>query len=192
MSGTNSKRKEEIQTAAAKLFGEKGFAACSVRDIAQAVGLGAASLYNHMGSKDELLTTICFRCANEFLVGMKSIDASSNEPQEKIKELIRLQIHIALNDKSSVTVFNDEWRHLQEPYLSSFLELRRSYEKTYLRIIREGIQKGVFKPVDDYLMYQLILSSLRWLHLPNLRKNKLTEAELTEQITMILIKGIEV
>ncbi len=192
MANISTNRKEEIQTAAARLFGEKGFAACSVRDIAQAVGLGAASLYNHMGSKDELLTTICFRCANEFLEGMKAIDVSSNGPEEKIKDLIRLQIHIALNDKSSVTVFNDEWRHLQEPYLSSFLELRRSYEKTYLRIIREGIQQGVFKPVDDYLIYQLILSSLRWLHLPSPKKNKLTEEELTEQITTILIKGIVV
>lgn len=192
MSNTNTNRREEIQIAAARLFGEKGFAACSVRDIAHAVGLGAASLYNHMGSKDELLTTICFRCAHEFLEGMKSIDLSPIGPEEKIKDLIRLQIHIALNDKSSVTVFNDEWRHLQEPYLTSFLELRRSYEKTYLRIIREGIQQRVLKPMDDYLIYQLILSSLRWLHLPNLRKNKLSEAGLTEQITVILIKGIAI
>ena len=192
MANSTTNRKEEIQIAASKLFGEKGFSACSVRDIAQAVGLGAASLYNHMDSKDELLTTICFSCAHQFLEGMRSIDASSIGPKEKIKELIRLQIHIALNDKSSVTVFNDEWRHLQEPHLTSFLELRRSYEKTYLRIIREGIQKGIFKPADEYLIYQLILSSLRWLHLPNLRKNKLTEAELTEQIIMILIKGIVV
>ena len=192
MSITNTNRKEEIQNAASRLFGEKGFAACSVRDIAQAVGLGAASLYNHMESKDELLTTICFRCAHEFLEGMKSIDGLPNSPEEKIKQLIRLQIHIALNDKSSVTVFNDEWRHLQEPHLSSFLELRRLYEKDYLRIIREGIQQKVLKDVDAYLIYQMILSSLRWLHMPNLRKNKLTETELTEQITTILIKGIVV
>src|SRR5258706_3275666 len=164
MTNTISNRKKEIQIAASKLFGEKGFAACSVRDIAQAVGLGAASLYNHMESKDELLTTICFRCAHEFLEGMKSIDALTNGPEEKIKQLIRLQIHIALNDKSSVTVFNDEWRHMQEPHLTSFLELRRLYEKTYLRIIREGIQQSVFKDVDAYLIYQMILSSLRWLH----------------------------
>lgn len=190
MAGISSNRKEEIQTAAAKLFGEKGFSACSVRDIAQAVGLGAASLYNHMDSKDELLTTICFRCAKEFLEGMKRIDASAIGPEEKIKELIGLHIHIALNDKSSVTVFNDEWKHMQEPFLSNFLELRRSYEKTYLRIIREGIEKKVFKPIDEFIIYQTILASLRWLHMPNIKKTKLTEKALTEQITMILIKGI--
>lgn len=183
-------RKEEIHTAAAKLFGEKGFAACSVRDIAQAVGLGAASLYNHMGSKDELLTKICFSCANEFLEGMKVIDEEGKTPDQKIRELIRLQIHIALHDKGSVTVFNDEWKHLQEPYLSSFLELRRTYETAYLRIIRDGIETGILKNVDSYLVYQMILSSLRWLHMPGAKKIKQTEEELTEQITLIIIKGI--
>jgi AcrR family transcriptional regulator len=183
-------RKAEIETVAARLFGEKGFAGCSVRDIAQAVGLGAASLYNHMDSKDELLTTICFRCANEFLEGMKEIDSSAKGPREKIIALIRLHIHIALNDKSSVTVFNDEWRHMQEPHLSAFLQLRRGYEKNYIRIIREGMEQNEIRKTDEYLMYQWILSSLRWLHLPNIRKNKLTETELTEQITTLLIKGI--
>ena len=190
MSNTISKRRVEIQTAAAKLFGEKGFAASSVRDIAQAVGLGAASLYNHMGSKDELLTTICFRCANEFQDGMKKIDVPGKSPDKKIRELIALQIHIALNDKSSVTVFNDEWRHLQEPYLSSFLELRRNYETAYMTIIREGIEKGALKNMDAFLIYHMILSSLRWLHMPSARKVKLNEAQLTEQITSIIIKGI--
>ena len=183
-------RKEEIHTAAAKLFGEKGFAACSVRDIAQAVGLGAASLYNHMESKDELLTKICFRCANEFLEGMKLIDVKGKTPDQKIRELIRLQIHIALHDKASVTVFNDEWKHLEEPFLSSFLQLRKTYEAAYLRIIREGVDKGILKNVDSYLVYQMILSSLRWLHMPGAKKIKQTEEELTEQITSIIINGI--
>src|SRR5687767_12073879 len=130
-------RKAEIHTVAAKLFGEKGFAACSVRDIAHAVGLGAASLYNHMDSKDDLLSAICFRCANEFLEGLKEIDVEHKTNKEKIVALIGLQINIALHDKSSVTVFNDEWRHMQEPDLAAFIRLRKTYETAYLRIIRE-------------------------------------------------------
>ncbi len=192
MPGLNTNRKEEIQTAAARLFGEKGFAGCSVRDIASAVGLGAASLYNHMGSKDDLLTTICFHCANEFLEGMEVIDRMEAGPAEKIRLLIRLHIHIALNDKSSVTVFNDEWKHLQEPFLGQFLDLRRKYEKTYLRIIREGILSGSFQAIDEHIIYHHILSSLRWLHLPHHKKMKFTQEELTEQITGIIIKGIRI
>ena len=183
-------RKQEIQVAAAKLFGKKGFAASSVRDIAHEVGLGAASLYNHMGSKDELLTMICFRCARSFEEGMKSIDASPVDPVEKIRQLIRLQISIALHDESSLTVFNDEWRHLQEPHLSEFLQLRRAYENAYLRIIRQGIDVGQLNPTDPYLVFQMILSSLRWLHLSGMRKTKLNEQQLTEQIISIIIKGI--
>ena len=185
-------RKQEIQVAAAKLFGKKGFAASSVRDIAHEVGLGAASLYNHMGSKDELLTTICFRCAGLFEEGMKWIDASDADPVEKVRQLIRLQIHIALNEESSLTVFNDEWRHLQEPHLTAFLQLRRQYETAYLRIIREGMDQGKIKPTDPYLVFQMILSSLRWLHLQGTRKTKLNEEQLTEQITSIIIKGITI
>jgi AcrR family transcriptional regulator len=183
-------KKEAIHVAAAKLFGEKGFAASSVRDIAQAVGLGAASLYNHMGSKDELLNTICFRCAHSFLDGMNAIDTELTDPVEKIRELIKLQIGIALHDESSLTVFNDEWRHLQEPFLGDFLTLRRTYETAYLRIIREGIETGKIRNTDEYLIYQMILSSLRWLHMKGVTKTKLTETEITEQITSILIKGI--
>lgn len=190
MNATN--RKAEIHIAAAKLFGEKGFAASSVRDIAHAVGLGAASLYNHMESKDELLTLICFGCANKFLVGMERIEATVADPVEKIRELIQLQIDIALNDDSSLTVFNDEWRHLQEPFLSSFLTMRRNYETAYLGIIRMGIAQGKIRQMDPLVIYQIILSSLRWLHMPGVKKTKLSEKALTEQISSILIKGIVV
>ena len=184
-------RKEEIRNAAAKLFGEKGFTASSVRDIANAVGLGAASLYNHMESKDELLRAICFRCAEAFSDGMKKIDASNQNPVQKIESLIRLHVEIALKDKSSVTVFNDEWKHLSEIHLYSFLQMRRNYESTYLRIINEGIEQKLLEPNDPYLTYQLILSSLRWLHQPGVKKMKLSENEITEQIISLLIKGIQ-
>ena len=44
-------RKDVIVTKAAALFREKGFKAASMRDLAEAVGVEAASLYNHIKSK---------------------------------------------------------------------------------------------------------------------------------------------
>ena len=51
-------RKEEIRSCAARLFRKKGYKATSVRDIAQAVGVKPASLYNHINSKEELLLSL--------------------------------------------------------------------------------------------------------------------------------------
>ena len=48
-------RKEEIVKTAAKLFKEKGYSAVTMRDLATAMGIKAASLYNHINSKQEIL-----------------------------------------------------------------------------------------------------------------------------------------
>ena len=64
-------RREQIVLASAKLFREKGFEAASMRDIARALGIEAASLYSHIKSKDELLEIICFSMGDRLL---KAID----------------------------------------------------------------------------------------------------------------------
>jgi AcrR family transcriptional regulator len=63
----NSSKKDIIIEKASKLFREKGFGAASMRDLAENVGVEAASLYNHIQSKSEILQAICFKVANDFL-----------------------------------------------------------------------------------------------------------------------------
>ena len=58
-------KKQLILEAAARLFRDKGYAATSMRDLARAVDLKASSLYNHIGSKEEILqniSEICYFC----------------------------------------------------------------------------------------------------------------------------------
>ena len=52
-------KKELILSEAAMLFKEKGFGGTSMRDLAEKVGMEAASMYNHIKSKDEILELIC-------------------------------------------------------------------------------------------------------------------------------------
>ena len=64
----NSSKKELIIKKAAVLFRTRGFNAASMRELAEAVGVEAPSLYNHIAGKGELLQAICFKVANEFTV----------------------------------------------------------------------------------------------------------------------------
>ena len=52
------KTKEKILRAAVRLFSDRGYDKVSMRDIAAAVGIKAASIYNHYSSKEELLKSI--------------------------------------------------------------------------------------------------------------------------------------
>ena len=72
----NSSKKDIIIEKASKLFREKGFGAASMRDLAEHVGVEAASLYNHIQSKSEILQAICFKVANDFLSHLEAVQAS--------------------------------------------------------------------------------------------------------------------
>ena len=56
-------RKTEIRNVSATLFKEKGYSAVTMRDIAQAMDIKAASLYNHIKSKQEILVLIIIEIA---------------------------------------------------------------------------------------------------------------------------------
>jgi len=183
----NSNKREIIFTAAAKLFRDRGYQATSMRDLAEAVNLKASSLYNHIGSKEEILKEICIANADKFSGGMEQILNLSVSPLDKIKALIELHIEIAIDDYTSVTSFNDEWRHLGEPALSIFKEKRIKYENEFLSIIRDGIAHGQIKSLNPLVCLYTILSSTQWVYDSQL---DLKPSQISIDIANILVRGI--
>lgn len=182
--------KERIFEEAANLFREKGYQAASMRELSSRVGLKPSSFYNHIKSKEEILQKICFESANKFMVGMKLIKKEHTEPIEQLKAVIRLHIDIAIKDRSSVTVFNDEWKHLSEPYLSDFLKMRKRYEKEFSKIIEAGIKAKQFRKINPSIALFSILTSLKWIHYWNKPKPKFNVKEIEQDIINLLMNGI--
>ncbi|MFQ5446866.1 MAG: TetR/AcrR family transcriptional regulator, partial [Saprospiraceae bacterium] len=156
--------KEKIFEEAAILFRDKGYLATTMRELAAKVDLQVSSLYSHIGGKEEILHKICFDNARRFLEGLKRVEALRLTPTQKVEQLISEQIRIATTDVTSVTIFNDEWRHLSEPYLGEFLRMRKDYERRFIKIIQEGIEAGEFVKIDATVALFTLLTSLRWLH----------------------------
>jgi len=160
-----SKRKQDIYRVSARLFKEKGYSASSMRDIAERVGLEPSSLYSHIKSKEEILIDICYDCASLFDEGMREILKSHDTPVARLDALMDLHLDISYNKPSSITVFNDEWRHLPEPNLSEFLSIRKTYEDQFRQIIKDGIKSGDFVEVSSSTAINVIINSLKWLHI---------------------------
>jgi AcrR family transcriptional regulator len=187
----NTTKKEIIIEKAARLFREKGFGAASMRDLAETVGVEAASLYNHIQSKSEILQAICFKVANEFISHLETIEMSSEPTIKKMETIIRLHICMMLEQYEFVYISDHEWRHLPEPYLSNFLNQRRSYRKRLGDIIEDGINKNEMKNIEPYVAVLTILSAISGIESWQ-RSRKSTSAETLEaNMVKYLIEGLK-
>ncbi len=185
-----SKRDLIIRQASA-MIREKGFPATSMRDLAEVVGIEAASLYNHIQSKSEILREIIFRIANDCNVHMESIDSPSLNNIQKIESLIRFHVQMMLNRFDDYYVMINDWIHLSEPYLSNFTGQRRSYVQRMEAIIEEGIRHKEMKPVLPYVAMLTILSSVRGLEFWHRSGKKVSAQTMEDNMVNHLIGGLK-
>ncbi len=187
----NGSRKEVITLAAARLFREKGFPSTGMRDLAGDVGVEAASLYNHIRSKSELLQEICFRVANEFTAQLQVVEADDSlNFLEKLESIVRFHISMWINRLDEVMVTNNESKYLEEPYHSTFLNERRVYVRRLEQIIEEGIRKGQIRQVQPYAVVLTLLSAVRGIEYWHRTKKNISANELEESMIVHMVNGI--
>jgi AcrR family transcriptional regulator len=188
----NGTRKEVITLAAARLFREKGFPSTGMRDLAGDVGVEAASLYNHIRSKSELLQEICFRIANDFTAQLLKVetDASLNCLQ-KLEAIVRFHISMWINRLDEVMVTNNESKYLEEPYHSTFLNERRVYVRRLEQIIEEGIRKSQIRKVQPYAVVLTLLSAVRGIEYWHRTKKNISADELEENMIVHMVNGLK-
>ncbi|MFN0082603.1 MAG: TetR/AcrR family transcriptional regulator [Ferruginibacter sp.] len=187
---SNSTIKDIILLNAAELFRKKGFAAASVRELAESLGVEAPSLYNHIGSKAELLQEICFDVAKDYTAHMTEVMTSKNNAIEKTAEIIRFHVRKLSTDFDKVFVSEHEWKRLPQKYLETFLAQRKVYETNMIEIIKDGIEKKLFKNLLPSIAVLAILSAVRGLELRQRHKNEFTIEELEDTMVQHLLHGI--
>lgn len=187
----NSTRKETIVETAARLFRERGFSATSMRDLAEQVGVEAASLYNHISSKAELLQEICFKVANKFMNNIDGLEATDTSAIKKAEAVLRFHIQQMVNHYEEVYVSDREWKHLTEPYLSNMQTQRRAYRQRIASIIEEGIQKGEIKKIDAPTAVLIMLHAVSGIESWHRSTKKISGEILEENMVTILIGGLK-
>ena len=183
-------KKELILKQAAVMFREKGFAATSMRDLAETVGIEAASLYNHIRSKNEMLEAICFDVANIFNTHIENIESGSQRSIVKIESLLRFHIRQMIENYQEVYVSDREWKHLDEPYLSNFHIQRRNYRRKFAAIIEDGITKNEIRKIDAPTAVLIILHAVSGIESWHRSQARISAQELEDNMVMIMIDGL--
>lgn len=182
-------RKEEIIATAAELFKDRGYSAVTMRDIARSMGIRAASLYNHINSKQEILIMIILSLAEEFTKGMAAIKSSEATCLLKLRQIVHLHVTIAGNNPNGMACLNNDWMHLEDQ-LAYYLSLRSNYEDDFRNILKEGIAVHEIAEINAEIMLFSMLSTLRLLYLWIPKKEEVDTEKLASDLSRVLINGI--
>lgn len=183
-------RKFEIVAIAAKLFKEKGYSAVTMRDIAQAMNIKAASLYNHINSKQEILVLIVIEIAEEFTNKMNEIVNADFTTIQKLEKVIQLHVNITIRNPEALACLNNDWMHLTDKELTYFIKMREDYEENFRNIVKAGIESNEIKNLNSEVIIFSMLSTLRTLYLWFGKKKGFTKASLNKDLAEVLLNGI--
>lgn len=189
-SSKSNTRKDVIIAKAARLFREKGYSATSMRDLAEHVGVEAASLYNHIKSKAEILQEICFKTANQFMNHITEVELSDQKCLAKVEAILRFHIRQIITQYEEVYVMDREWKHLTDPYLSNMQSQRRSYRQRIATIIEEGIRKGEIKNIDAPTAVLIMLHAVSGIESWHRSVKRISGEMLEDNMVMILVEGL--
>lgn len=185
------KRKKQILNTAAQLFKERGYSAVTMRDLAAAMDMKAASLYNHISGKQEILATLILNVAHEFTAGMDAVELDDKSAFAKAEQLILLHINIALKHTNALAVMNTDWMHLEGAAYQEYIVLRKTYELDFKNILQSGIEAGEFKRLNIETILFNLLSTLRSIYLWIPKKTPAELKDLKTELPQLLLTGLK-
>jgi len=185
-------RKKMIVEKARKLMWEKGYTGTSMRDIARASSLEAASIYNYFHTKEELLYQILSEELESQIDLVQHLDNdTSSSPVDQLHFIITNQVtHALLSKRNSRLLFDVELRNLKPAHLKKIIAMRNQYELIVRKIIRRGINTGDFVEIDEKLATIMMFSMIIRLKVWFSSKGKLSTDEIANFIHKLILNSI--
>ena len=169
--------RDEILDAAAQLFGQKGFEAASMQDIAQAVNLQKASLYYHISSKQEILLALLDRALDLLIANMQDVMACPLPADEKIRQAMQIYLKTLLDHRDLAAILLLEHRSLKPELRSLHISRRDRFEHLWRDLIQCGCSEGTFTCDNPALAVRALLGVMNWT-ITWYRKDGLLSAEM--------------
>lgn len=147
----------------------------------------APSLYNHISSKQQILSELLMKVAHRFTKGMAEVKASGSSPREALEALVKLHVDITIEHPDAIALLTAEFVHLEGQAALEFHDLKDAYEEDFRDWIKLAISEGQFPDLDVELSLFSILSTLRWFYSWYGRRTSLDKEELERQMSELLI-----
>lgn len=157
-------RQQEILLAALQAFAEKGYDKTTIEDIVRISGLSKGTLYWYFTNKEAIFAALVQMVFDGMWQPFEQITQQTigQPPPERLRQLL-LNISTSVDDSSSwiglyVDFFNQAW---QKPAIrDQFHEFYKRLTGTIEPIVQQGIDDGIFRPVDPEVATRMLIGAL--------------------------------
>ena len=162
-----------------------------MRDIGDAVGLLAGSLYSHISSKEAVLFKIVDTGLDRYLAALLPIVESDAPADVRMRQAVKAHVELVANHVEESLVALRQWKFLSGDNRQRIEAKRHAGSDAFSRILADGIESGVFKPVANRdITVAGILGALNWVPEWYSPKGPATPEEIGEQLADLLLGGL--
>lgn len=142
------------------LIARHGYAAVSMRMIAEAVGVQAGALYQYHATKQQLLVSLMRTHMEQLLEAWKSEETAGDSPAEALDRFVHFHIRYNITRPDEIFIAYMELRALESAGFKLIEKLRGEYEGVLKSIISQGMKQGQFDCEDAHIGAMAILAML--------------------------------
>jgi AcrR family transcriptional regulator len=158
----NTAVENELLSAAAKIFSERGYQGTTLDDIAAAANISRRTFYSYFRSKDDLLRHIYREVITASMTAVRRIADEALPAREKLRRLVRLQVSNLATNRALLRVFFTEIFSLPGELTRSVARANRDYSQIFERVIADGVQAGELIQLQPRRFSYLLLGMCNW------------------------------
>ena len=156
------RRRAEIVSLAAQMFDQHGYASVSMEQIAVAAGIAKPTLYHYFRAKDEILRDIHELFIDLLLRRQEERQRLGMSPADLLLGAMTDIYGLMETHHGHVRVFFEHHRELPRAVREQIRVKRDHYQGLVRDAIADGIEAGVFRPVDPDAAAMAVFGACNW------------------------------
>ncbi len=187
----DDRRSLSIYRQAAVVIHAKGFDATSMGDIANAVDLTKGGLYYYIKGKQALLFAIMSLALKLLQEQVVEPAAEETDPERRLAALVSGHVRLVIHDTAVMTILATERDAMDAEHSAKLAERKDDYPGMLRDCIEEILARQDPSPrVDPAVAAHSLLGMVQWVVRWHHTESRMTEDELVEQLTNIVLYGI--
>lgn len=180
---------DEIISAAARLFAERGIRAVTIDDIASSLGYTKSVVYYYFKNKNQVLWEIFNRIHETWMADMQAIVERDIPPDEKLAALIRQHALNVMDRTEWTAIFFRDQSELTEAQQATVSERKRTFDRNFRDTYTAGVEAGLFKDIPAVIVAIGIVGMCNQTHVWFKKDKGLSAAEIADHFTEIILDG---